>query len=105
MHASIAYHYGYPCEKNDEKAFLWASRAADAGDTYAMYMAGYFFENGCGCEKDMAAAVLFYTQAAEAGIFEAMVHLAEIYGTGKDGIAADTEKANRYRFMSGIGRD
>ena len=103
--ASLAYHYGYPCEKNDETAFLWASRAADTGDAYAMYQVGYFYENAFGCDKDMNAAVLFCTSAAEAGIFEAMIRLVEIYGTGKDCIEKDTEKANRYRFMSGIGRD
>ena len=102
---AIAYHYGYPCEKNDETAFLWASRAADTGDAYAMYQVGYFYENALGCDKEMDTAVLFYTGAAEAGIFEAMIRLVEIYGTGKDGIEKDTEKANRYRFMSGIGRD
>ena len=103
--ASLAYHYGYPCEKNDETAFVWSSRAADTGDAYAMYQVGYFYENAFGCDKDMNAAVLFYTGAAEAGIFEAMLRLVEIYETGKDGIEKDTEKANRYRFLSGIGRD
>lgn len=102
---AIAYHYGYPCDKNNEAAFLWASRAADTGDAYAMYQVGYFYEKALGCDKDMNTAVLFYTGAAEAGSFEAMVRLAEIYGKGKDGIAVDTEKANRYRFMAGIGRD
>lgn len=102
---SVAYHYGYPCDKNDETAFLWASRAADNGDATAMYQIGYFYENACGCDKDINAAVLFYTQAAESGVFEAMIRLVEIYGCGKDGIEKDTEKANRYRFMSGIGRD
>lgn len=102
---AVAYHYGYPCDKNDETAFLWASRAADAGDAYAMYQIGFFYEKALGCEQDMNSAVLFYTGAAEAGIFEAMIRLVEIYGTGKDGIEKDTEKANRYRFMSGIGRD
>ena len=101
----IAYHYGYPCDKNDEAAFLWASRAADTGDAYAQYQVGYFYENALGCEKDMEAAVLFYTGAAEAGSFEAMMRLVEIYEKGKDGITADIEKANRYRFMAGIGRD
>ncbi|MBE6707645.1 MAG: sel1 repeat family protein [Ruminococcaceae bacterium] len=102
---SVAYHYGYPCDKNDDAAFLWASRAADNGDATAMYQIGYFYENACGCDKDMNAAALFYTQAAEAGIFEAMMRLVEIYGCGKDGIEKDAAKANRYRFMSGIGRD
>ena len=29
----------------------------------------------------------------------------DIYTNGKDGIPADKEKANRYRFMSGVGRE
>ncbi len=102
---AIAYHYGYPCDKNDETAFLWASRAADTGDAYAMYQVGYFYENALGCHKEMDTAVLFYTGAAEAGIFEAMIRLVEIYGIGKDGIEKDTQKANRYRFIAGISRD
>lgn len=101
----IAYHYGYPCERNDELAFLWASRAVEKEDAYAMYQLGYFYENAYGCDKEMQTAVLYYTNAAEEGIFEAMIRLAEIYGNGKDGIKQDKKKANRYLFMSGIGRD
>lgn len=104
-HIATAYHYGYPCEKNDEQAFLWASRAADAGDSYAMYQIGYFYENALGCEKDMTVALLFYIQAAEGGVLNAMYRLIDIYTNGKDGIPADKEKANRYRFMSGVGRE
>ncbi len=102
---AIAYHYGYPCEQSDEQAFLWASRAADDGDAYAMYQIGYFYENALGCDKDINTAVMFYTQSADAGIYEAMMRLIEIYDTGKDGIAKDSDKANQYRFMAGIGRD
>lgn len=102
---ATAYHYGYPCEKNDEMAFLWATRAADAGDCYAMYQVGYFYENALGCEKDMTTALMFYTNAAETGISNAMYRLIDIYAYGKDGIAADKEKENRYRFLSGMGRD
>lgn len=102
---ATAYHYGYPCEKNDETAFLWAARAADAGDCYAMYQVGYFYENAIGCEKDMTTSLMFYTNAAESGISNAMYRLIDIYAYGKDGIVADKEKENRYRFLSGMGRD
>lgn len=44
-HIVTAYHYGYPTEKDREQAFLWASRGADSGDSYAMYQVGYFYEN------------------------------------------------------------
>ncbi len=104
-HIVTAYHYGYPTEKDQEQAFLWASRGADSGDSYAMYKVGYFYENALGCDKDMTAALMFYIQAAEAGISDAMNCLVDIYTNGRPGIPADKEKANRYLFMSGVGRD
>ena len=53
----------------------------------------------------MTVALLFYIQAAEGGVLNAMYRLIDIYTNGKDGIPADKEKANRYRFMSGFGRE
>lgn len=104
-HIVTAYYYGYPVEKDQEQAFLWACRGADSGDSYAMYQVGYFYENALGCDKDMTAALMFYIQAAEAGVSDAMNRLVDIYTNGRPGIPANKEKANRYLFMSGAGRD
>ena len=70
-----------------------------------MYQVGYFYENALGCDKDMTAALMFYIQAAEAGVSDAMNRLVDIYTNGRPGIPANKEKANRYLFMSGVGRD
>lgn len=112
---SSAYHEGWPVERNDEKAFLWASRAADENDPTALYMTGFFNENGLGCEKDVAAALMFYAAAADKGVVQAMLRLADIYKSGIEAEDADgnrrilvepnEERAARYLFMAGVGRD
>ena len=102
-YVSRAYALGYP-EKNEEKAFYFASRGADNGDSLCMYMSGYLYENGIGCDKDMNGAMLFYIQAADKGVNTAIKRLIDIYSEGKDGIAADKQKANHYIFLSGAGR-
>ena len=112
---SSAYHEGRPVERNDEKAFLWASRAADENDPTALYMMGFFNENGLGCEKDIAAALMFYTAAADKGVVQAMLRLADIYKNGIETEDADgnrrilvepnEERAARYLFTAGVGRD
>lgn len=112
---SSAYHEGWPVERNDEKAFLWASRAADENDPTALYMTGFFNENGLGCEKDVAAALMFYAAAADKGVVQAMLRLADIYKNGIETEDADgnrrilvepnEERAARYLFMAGVGRD
>lgn len=112
---SSAYHEGRPVERNDEKAFLWASRAADENDPTALYMMGFFNENGLGCEKDIAAALMFYAAAADKGVVQAMLRLADIYKNGIETEDADgnrrilvepnEERAARYLFTAGVGRD
>lgn len=102
---SMAYHLGYPEERNDEQAFLWASRAADAGDGSAMYQTAYFCENGFGTDKDIDAALLLYTESAEQGVRSAMARLYEIYTNGLGNIRPDGQKAARYLWLSGEGRE
>lgn len=102
---SMAYHLGYPEERNDKQAFLWASRAADLGDGSAMYQAAYFYENGFGTDKDIDTALLLYTESAEQGVRSAMIRLYEIYTDGLGNIRPDGQKAARYLWLSGEGRD
>lgn len=103
-YVSRAYAKGYPL-RDCEKAFLFASKGADNGDSLCMYMCGCLFEDGIGCEKDMDSAMMFYIQAAEKGVHGAIMRLIDIYTNGKDGVPADKQKANRYKFMCGAGRD
>lgn len=102
---SIAYHMGYPIDRDDMQAFLWASRAADAGDPSAMYQAAYFYENGFGTDKDVDAALLLYIESAEMGVRSSMIRLYEIYTLGLEHIKPDGKMAAHYLWMSGEGRD
>ncbi len=97
----MAYHLGYPEKRNDEQAFLWASRAADSGNAEAMYQTAYFYENGFGTEKDIGAALLLYSEAAEHGVRSAAVRLHEIYTDGFPGVQPNGKKAAHYLFLSG----
>lgn len=97
----MAYHLGYPEKRDDEQAFLWASRAADSGNAEAVYQTAYFYENGFGTEKDIGAALLLYAEAAEAGVRSAAVRLHEIYTDGIPGVQPDGQKAVHYLFLSG----
>lgn len=102
---SMAYHLGYPENRDDAQAFLWASRAADLGDGSAMYQTAYFYENGLGTDRDIDAAFLLYIEASEQGVRSAMVRLYEIYTKGLGHIRPDGKKAAHYLWLSGEGRD
>ena len=102
---SMAYHLGYPETRDDREAFLWASRAADAGDGSAMYQTAHLYENGFGTDRDIDAALLLYTEAAEQGVRSAMIRLYEIYTEGLLHIQPDGKKAAHYLWLSGEGRD
>ncbi len=102
---AMAYHYGYPCEQDDIQAFIWAKRGAEEGRSECHNLLGILYENGEGCAKDIHKAMEHYDVAAQKGILMAIGRLVEIYRNGADGVAPDKEKANRYLFMGGIGRD
>ena len=102
---AVAYHYGYPCEKDDIQAFIWAKRGAEEGRSECHNLLGILYENGAGCEKNILKAVEHYDAAAQRGILMAIGRLVEIYRNGVEGLAPDKEKANRYLFMGGFGRD
>ena len=46
------YYYGKGVDKDENQAFYWYKKSAEAGDTYAMYMLVTCYEEGIGCEKD-----------------------------------------------------
>ena len=96
----MAYHLGYPEKRDDAQAFLWVSRAADAGDGEAMYQAAYLTENGFGTECDIDAALLLYAEAAELGVRAAAIRLYEIYTAGLKHVLPDGKKAAYYLFKS-----
>ncbi len=102
---ALAYHFGYPTEKDEEEAFQMAAAAAKQGNYSAMYLASWLMENGLGTERDLDTAVALYAVSTEGGIVPAMLRLYEIYKDGYEHIPADKEKAHRYLWMSGVGHD
>ena len=102
---AVAYHFGYPCEKDDVQAFIWAKRGSEEGRSECDNLLGVLYENGEGCEKNILKAVEHYDAAAQRGILMAIARLAELYRDGAEGLAPNKEKAARYQFMGGFGRD
>ena len=102
---AVAYHFGYPCEKDDIQAFIWATRGAEEGRSECNWLLGILYENGEGCEKSILKAVEHYDAAAQRGILAAIGRLAVLYRDGGEGLEPDMEKSTRYRFMGGFGRD
>ena len=58
---------------NDAAAFEWFTKAADAGNSAAMFMAGLSRQWGRGCPANKKTAGRWFEKAAEAGNTEAMV--------------------------------
>ncbi|CAI4037184.1 hypothetical protein SMKI_02G0510 [Saccharomyces mikatae IFO 1815] len=51
-------------EKDENEAFQWALRAANAGLPKAQFTLGYFYEHGKGCDRNMEYAWKWYEKAA-----------------------------------------
>lgn len=58
-------------EKNDELAYVYAHRAAQAGLPTAEFAMGYFYEVGIHVPSDLSVAKSWYTKAADHGYAEA----------------------------------
>lgn len=72
--------------QSDEKAYIWAMRAAELGLAKAEYAIGYFSERGIGCEKNTAIAIDWYQKATKHGDIRARDRLQVISGC----LSADT---------------
>jgi TPR repeat protein len=77
-------------EKDEDEAYQWALKAAEAGLTKAEYAVGYFSEMGIGCRKDALAANRWYSKAAQDGDERAIHRMAAINAasTGADPVTA-----------------
>lgn len=102
---AVAYRFGYPCEKDTIQAYMWAARGAEQGRIECNFLLGMLYENGEGCTKDIHKAVEHYDVAAQKGVLAAIARLVTLYQDGAEGLEPDSEKAARYRFMGGFGRD
>lgn len=58
-------------EEDGAKAFKWIKRAADAGQPYAIFALGGFYEEGIGTPVNKEKALEYYKKAADAGVPDA----------------------------------
>ena len=68
---------------NANEARKWYEKAANLGNTEAMYGLGTMFDLGKGVDKNERAAFNWYKEAADAGFVPAMVELGYMYEVGK----------------------
>jgi TPR repeat protein len=66
-HLCMLYHEGLGVERDEDEAFLWCKRAADAGILDAQYQLGLMYLQGEGTEEDDALALEWLWQAADRG--------------------------------------
>ena len=65
-------------EQNWTKAVEWYTKAAEKGNSDAMYQLGHIFEMGEGVEQNLAKAVEWYTKAQDAGDEDAEAQINDI---------------------------
>ena len=106
VYVGIAYKQGYVVNRDYEMAYNHFAKAVELGDEYyASYYLAECYELSLGVEFDEHAAVMYYTMGAEHGNISSMLALVRIYRDGLGNVEKDDQKAARYFFMTGIGRD
>ena len=89
----LAHFYAHYEEKRDyQKAFKYATIAAEEDDDKGYQVLGVLYHLGLGVEKDLDKALENYTQAAALGDIESMVMIGNIY-LGEDGGEPNPEQA------------
>ena len=81
-------------QKYDE-AKRYYTRAAELGNTTAMYDLGVLYANGHGVEQDYVQARAWYQKAADAGNANAMTNLGTLYQLGQ-GVQQDYAQARAW---------
>ena len=84
---NLGYMYanGEGVEQDYAKAIEWYTKAADSGNTTAMYNIGYMYMYGEGVEQDGTKAIEWYTKAADLGDSDAMYNFGYMYDYGEGG--------------------
>jgi TPR repeat protein len=79
-------------------------KAADLGDTDAMFNLATSYEDGRGVDQDEAEAARLYRQAADLGNTDAMYYIGGKYENG-EGVTKDLAKARSYYQKAADGGD
>ena len=74
---------GEGVNKNYAVARDWYQRAAEAGESRAMYKMGDLYYYSYGVNKDLERALNWYTKSAEAGNAHGMFMVAQMYEYGQ----------------------
>jgi TPR repeat protein len=85
----------YPEHKNPQESFQLFLRAAQAGNTIAMYNTGLCYSKGMGIPADTVQMIHWYTQAFDAGYTAAALKLGNYYYNA-DEDNEDYEQALKY---------
>lgn len=83
-------------DENDDKAFMWFERAANAGHLEAMCNTAHCYSGGFGVHRDDAMALQWFVRAAEAGHTRAMLAAAEYYASDWRGVKDEKEAFKWY---------
>ena len=101
LHLGVCYEDGDCVSQDKQKAIELYQRAADMGDTNAMFNLAVWHENG-GVSKDKEKTIELYQRAADMGDTNAMFNLAVWHENG--GVSKDKEKTiELYQQASDMG--
>mmetsp|Transcript_8705 Transcript_8705/g.16857 ORF Transcript_8705/g.16857 Transcript_8705/m.16857 type:complete len:360 (-) Transcript_8705:27-1106(-) len=101
--SSYYYHGDHDFEKDVDKCFEFATKAAEAGDMYGQYRLGHLCEYGIGTAKDWRAALKWYGRAAEQQCLLSANNIGRIYFTGGYGIQKDFNAAFTWYEKAAVG--
>lgn len=93
----ILYKNGWGVEQDGEKAFYWASKAADREDPapVSLFLVAEMYYFGIGVEKELKEAARWCKLSAEAGSYNGCYQLGMMYKNG-EGFRKSYKKALEY---------
>ncbi len=83
LQIGLRYYLGEGMPQDYTQAATWIEKAADAGNSDAMYALGSMYANGEGIPQDYKQAATWFKKAAKAGNSDAMNNLGVMYSEGK----------------------
>jgi TPR repeat protein len=92
-------HGEWPDLKDDRSAVRWYHRGAARGNAGCQYDLGFMYILGEGGPKDPQAGIALMVQAAAQGYCEAIRLLADLFSSGKHGVAPDPAQAQHWAHV------
>ena len=89
------YYKGEKVKQDFQKAYEYATAAAEMGDVAAMNLLGILYMNGTGVEQDAEKAIEYFQRAADNGGPGSLMNVASMYENGR-GVEKDESMAAAY---------